>query len=587
MDAMLTLSDVLLHLQRGSTNPKALNEFVNGHWVSISTQEMLQQIKEIALGLIALGVKRGQKIAILAFPSATWTIIDMAIILTGAVSVPIFPNISAENLVFQIEQSDARTVFLGPGITDILYKAHKDLFHKVICLAEKCGEPQGLSLEKVREMGRQKAQAEPEKYQELLNELKPDDLATIIYTSGSTGIPKGAEISQHAMTALIAFEGFSWDSEKDRYLSILPLAHVFGRMLNFCLVAWNVSIYYLNDAKSLATACETSHPTILVVVPRLLEKIYSKMLAKVDQAGFLKKTIGHWAFDLAHDEHDDSLYKQLLHPIADKIVYSTLREAFGGSVRIIISGGAALNPHLAHFYIDIGMPIYEGWGLTEAATVCVNRPGERKVGSVGKPLTGMEIKIGEEGEILISGPILMKGYHKNDEATREVFTAEGWLRTGDKGTIDKEGYLTLIGRLKEMLKTSTGEYVVPIPIEMALVKAPLVDMAMVVAEGRKYTTCLLFPDLEILHNLKKSYGSLNMSDEEFLNSPKVRNEMQKVISQINKHLNKAERILDFRFVPQAPTIENGELTPSMKIRRDAVEAKYSDLINSMYPKESI
>lgn len=585
MESNFTISDVIFRLQNGYQNPHALNEFVNGQWVSVSTQEMLDQIKEITLGLQALGLQQGQRIALLAYPSPLWTIVDLAIILAGGVSVPIFPNISEENLVFQVEQTDARWLFLGPGISEDLYKEHKNLFKKVICLSSNCLEPNDTPLEKVCELGRQKEQNDPKKYQELLNALNPDDLATIIYTSGSTGIPKGAEISQQAMTALISFEGFSWDSKKDRYLNILPLAHVFGRMLNFCFLAWSISIYYLNDVKSVGMVCKAVHPTILVVVPRLLEKIYAKMLANVDQAGFLKRAIGHWAFDLANDEHDDSLYKQMLHPIADKIVYSTLREAFGGSIRIIISGGASLNPHLAHFFIDIGLPIYEGWGLTEAATVCVNYPDHRKIGTVGPPLTGMEVKIGPEGEVLIKGPILMKGYYKNEEATKNAFDPEGWLRTGDKGTIDKDGYLTLIGRIKEMFKTSTGEYVVPVPIEQAIAKAPLVDMAMVVAEGRKYTTCLLFPDIEILHKLKDSLGCSNMNDEEFVKTQQLRTEMQKAIDEVNKHLNKAEKILDFRFIPHPPTIEEGELTPSMKIRRDVVEKKYSDLINSMYPED--
>lgn len=587
MDPKKTITEVIKDLQNAYQNPHALNDLVDGQWVSTSTQEMLQEIKEIALGLVDLGVKRGQKIALLAFPSSTWTIVDLAIIISGAVSVPIFANIAEESLVFEIEQTDSRVLFLGPNISKDLYPAHKNLFQTVICMSEDCNEPEGIPLKKIRERGTLLNQKEPKKYQELLDAIKTDDLATIIYTSGSTGIPKGAEITQHAMMALVSFEGFSWNPKTDRYLNILPLAHVFGRMLNICLVAWSVSVYYLNDAKALSAACLSVHPTILVVVPRLLEKVYSKMLANVEHAGFFKRAIGHWAFDLANDEHDDSLYKQLLHPIADKIVYANVREAFGGSIRVIICGGAPLNPHLAHFYIDIGLPIYEGWGLTEAATVCVNIPGQRKTGSVGKPMTGMEVKIAADGEVLVNGPILMKGYYKNEEATKQAFDENGWLRTGDKGSIDPEGYLTIVGRIKELLKTSTGEYVVPVPIEQALTKAPLVDMAMIVAERRKYTTCLLFPDMEILHKLKENFGCSNMRDDEFLNTPNVRVETQKIIDKINLHLSKAEKILDFRFVPHAPSIEKGDLTPSMKIRREAVEAKYSHLINSMYPEESL
>lgn len=586
METMSKLTDVLSHLQNSNQNPCALNEFVNGQWVSFSTQQVLQQIKEIALGLVALGIKRGENIAILAYSSPQWTMIDLGIIIAGGVTVSIFPNISEENLIYQVNETDARIVFLDEGISPELYPTHEKIFNRVIHIQTNNKETQGLTLEKIRFLGRQKEMEEPHKYQELLNALKPNDLATIIYTSGSTGTPKGAEITQYAMTSLISFEGFSWDPQNDRYLNILPLAHVFGRMLNFCLFAWGVSIYYLNDVKLLPIIAQSVHPTILVVVPRLLEKVYAKMLAKVDHAGFLKRTIGHWAFDLANDEHD-SLYKQMMHPIADKIVYSSLRETFGGKVRIIISGGAPLDQHLAHFFIDVGLPIYEGWGLTEAATVCVNHPGQRKIGTVGKPITKMQIKCSPEGEVLAKGPVLMTGYYRNKEATRAAFDEEGWLKTGDKGFIDQDGYLVLVGRIKEMLKTSTGEYVVPIPIEQAIAKAPLVDMAMVIADRRKYATCLLFPDLEVLQRLKQNYNLAHVSDEELLKSPIVRSEMQRVLNQINQHLNKSEKIQDFRFISHPPSIENGELTPSMKIRRDVVEDKYKSIINSMYPEEPV
>lgn len=586
MENMTTVSELLRHVEKKYKNPKALNEFANGAWISTSTEDMLQQIREIALGLHALGIKKGQKIALLAFPNPQWSIIDMAIIVAGAISVPIFPNISDESFVFEVEQSEATTLFLGSGIPERLYPAHKELFKTVISMHVQSAEPDKLSLEKLRELGRNIDQQLPHKYEELLEGAHADDIATIIYTSGSTGVPKGAEISHRAVTSLISFQGFNWDSNADRYLSILPLAHVFGRVMNFCFLAWGISIYYLNDPNSLPIACQLAHPTILVVVPRVLEKVYIKMVEKVDQAGFFKRAIAHWAFDLANDEHDESLKKQLLHPIADKIVYSTLREAFGGSIRVIISGGAPLSPHLAHFYIDIGLQVYEGWGLTEACPITVNYPGNRKVGTVGKALPGMEIKLGPEDEILVKGPILMKGYYKN-EVVAKSFDAEGWLKTGDKGAIDSEGYLTIIGRLKELLKTSTGEYVVPVPIEQALSKAPLVDMAMVVADRRKYTTCLIFPNLNLLNKLKESSGYTTLSHEDFLSTPLIREQMQKVIDQINEHLNKYEKIQDFRFIPHAPSVESGELTPSMKIRRDAVEQRYKELIDTMYPKESL
>jgi long-chain acyl-CoA synthetase len=583
MEAKSSIAEVVKHLHTAYQNPKALNHYVDGIWVSTSTKEMLEAIEEITLGLVSLGIQKDQKVSIFAYPSPHWVIIDLAIMVAGAVSVPIFPNISEENLIFQIEQSEARWAFLGENV-DHLYKEHKNLFTKIFCINDQSVEPNGMLLEDLKKLGREYKSKNPNKYQELLSSAKPDDVVTIIYTSGSTGVPKGVELTNYSLSSLISFKGFFWNPEEDRYLSLLPLAHVFGRMLNLCLVAWSISVYYLNDPKQIAQACKDCHPTIIVVVPRLLEKVYAKMLAKVESAGFLKRAIGQWAFDLANDEDDDSLLKQVLHPIADTIVYSSLREAFGGNVRLLISGGAPLNPHLAHFYIDIGIPVYEGWGLTEAGTVTVNRPNKRKVGTVGMPLEGMQIKLAADGEVLVKGPVVMKGYYKNEEANAKAFDSEGWLKTGDKGMIDEDGYLTLIGRLKELLKTSTGEYVVPVPLEQLLTKVPLVDMAMIIAERRKYTTCLLYPDLEILHRLKENRGQGNVSDEEFLNSEVVREEMQKAIDQINLHTNKAEKILDFRFVTTAPTVESGDLTPSMKIRREAVEKKYEELINSMYPE---
>jgi long-chain acyl-CoA synthetase len=586
MEPKYTIANIIKQLYTNYQNPRALNDYVDGQWVSTSSQQLLEIIEETTLGLVSLGVQKGQRIALLAFPSSYWTMIDIAIILSGAISVPIFPNISEENLVFQIEQSDARLLFLGENIGS-LYQDHKNLFNEVICIRENSREENELSLTRLCEMGREYRSKNPDAYNQLFAAARPEDIATIIYTSGTTGIPKGAELNNHNLASLISFKGFGWIPDKDRYLSVIPLAHIFGRVMNVCLFAWSVSIYYLNDAKQMSEACQLAHPTIFVVVPRLLEKVYAKMLAKVDSAGFLKRTMGHWAFDLANNEHDDSLIKQVLHPIADKVVYSVLREAFGGSARILISGGAPLNPHLAHFYIDIGLQIYEGWGMTEATPVCVNRPGYRKVGTVGPPLDGMIIKVSQEGEVLVKGDVVMQRYHNNEEATKQAFDEEGWLKTGDKGVIDQDGYLTIVGRLKELLKTSTGEYVVPVPIEQKLSKIPLVDLSVVIAERHKYTTCLIFPDFDVLHKLKVSKGQEAMDDDEFLKSPAVRDEMQKAIDEINNSLNKAEKIQNFCFVPHAPSVEKGDLTPSLKIRRDTVEKKYSELINGMYPKEAI
>lgn len=580
-------NDILSHLSASKNNPRALNYQKDDQWHSVSTEEILEQVKLISLGLTKLGVKKGDKVGLMAPSSPFWTMIDLGIMSLGAVCVPLFVNISEDNFIFEVTQTGLKVLFVSSDEALELYEKHRNLFQKVILLEGSLSKTEcEISYTKLLEEGRNLESASPNLYTDLLNQIANDDLATIIYTSGSTGIPKGAEIEQKALVSLAHFDGFKLDGDNERYLSILPLAHVFARVTNLWLIHWGVCIYYLNDPKKIAFECQAIHPTILIVVPRLLEKIYSKLTNRVQQAGYMKRAIGLWAFDLAHDD-DDSLLKVLLHPIADKIVYSALREAFGGSIRIVISGGAPLNPQLCHFFIDIGIPIYQGWGMTESATVTVNLPIENKIGTVGKPLSGMQVKIAEDGEVLVKGPNVMRGYYQNSEANAKVFDKDGWLKTGDKGSLDAEGYLTLQGRLKEMFKTSTGEYVVPTPIEQALCKAPLIDMAMVIAEGRKFTSCLLFPDLDVVHALKESKQEGHLSDEEFLNSSFIKNEMKKLVEDVNTHLNHWEQIQEYRFIPVQLSAESGGLTPSMKIRREFVSEKYKDVIASIYPEEDI
>jgi long-chain acyl-CoA synthetase len=279
------------------------------------------------------------------------------------------------------------------------------------------------------------------------------------------------------------------------------------------------------------------------------------------------------------------MYKNVMHRIADKIVYSHLRHELGGSIQAVICGGAPLNPHLNHFFHDIGIPIYEGWGLTEGCPITVNRPGANKIGTVGLPFKNCELKISPEGEVLVRGPLVMRSYYKNSEATSRALDAEGWLHTGDRGSIDAEGYLTLKGRMKEMYKTSTGEWVAPVPIEQMLCKAPLIEMAMVIAEGRKFVACLLFPNIEVLKSLKEAQGLVALTDEQFLNSEYVRREMKQLIEAVNKHLNHWEQIYAYCFISQALSIEEGEITPSLKLRRDVILKKYQHLIDAMYPEE--
>lgn len=585
MDRWNTYADMLRSVVKAEENAHALNYFENNQWHSISRQRSLQEIRELALGLVSIGVKRGDCVGIMAQPSPRWTIANFAIAMAGGVLVPVFPNISEENFIFETKQTGVRTFFVDRNKPNPVFDKHRDLFANVIELADLEQEPNALTYSQLLERGRQLNIEKPHLYTELTHSQRPDDLAAIIYTSATTGQPKGVELTHYNMVHHLQDHSFPLNSQT-RYLSILPLAHILGLSVNNIVFSGLGSIYYFNDPKNIGLVCRDLHPTMIVVVPRLLERVYAKMLTAVQNAGYLKRHLGQWAFDLANQE-EDSLLKHIIHPIVDKIVYSHLRDALGGKIEALISGGAPLNPHLNHFYQEIGVPIYEGWGLTEACPVTVNSLGHNKLGSVGIPFKSFEIKISPEGEVLVKGSGVMRGYHKNPEATAAAIDSEGWLHTGDKGELDENGYLTLHGRFKEMYKTSTGEWVSPVPIEQEICKAPLIELALVIAEGKKFASCLLFPNKEVLDDLKITHGASQLSDEDFLNSDFVKGEMVRLFDQLNRHLNQWEQIHAYRFIPHPPSIEEGEITPSLKLRRDVVMKKYQHLIDAMYPEAAV
>lgn len=476
MKPFKTVVEVLRHVEKEHSKPNALN-FPNEEdgWDSVSTEEFVEQVKRVALGLRKLGVKKGDRVGILSDPSPRWTIADFGIMMCGAVSVPLFANISNENFEYEIKHTGLKHIFVAGEEQWDVYGAHSSCFEVAISLYDGPVKRKAYGFEEFCDLGLSLEQEEPDLYENMLDEIKPEDLATIIHTSGSTGMPKGVMLSHQNIIGLVHLNPFNWGDEL--YLNVLPLAHIFARSINFLMITRGIPVYYLHDITTVGDVARELHPTILVVVPRLLEKIYAKMCAKVNQTSFFKRQIGRWAFDLANQE-EDSFLKKMMHPIADKIVYSQLRESLGNNLNAVICGGAALNPHVYHFFLDIGVPIYEGWGQTESAVVSCNRPDNIRIGSVGLPFDGTEVKLSEEGELLVKGPLVMQGYYKDPEATKEVFTEDGWLRTGDKGAIDEDGIVSILGRVREMYKTSTGEWIAPIPIEQELCKVPFIDIAM-------------------------------------------------------------------------------------------------------------
>ncbi len=555
----------------------------NGDWIKISTEEFGVQVKSLAAGLRELGFEKSDRMGIMAHPSPFWIIMDQAVQYLGGVSVPLFPNVSEANLEYELDESETKWVFLSDISQWEYLKNFEGKFKKVLFQSGKLDLEKMTTLAEVQKLGE-----DPDKIKAVEKsgmEVKSEDLATIIYTSGSTGVPKGVEINHSNLVSQMEAAGirFPIDPEEDRCLSALPLAHVFERMVTMYYMSMGVDLYFAEEVKKVGDNLRELSPTVITLVPRLLEKVFAKMQGNVEEATGIKKVLGAAALQRAISRENSSP-AGFMDKLYDKLVYSKMRAALGGNLRIAISGSAPLAPSLYNFFLNIGIPLYEGYGCTETSPVlAANFPGNRKVGTVGKPFPGVQIKIAEDGEILAKGPNVMTGYYKKQKETSEVIDEEGWYHTGDLGKLDAENYLTITGRKKELFKTVNGKYVSPVPIESALInQSKIVDMAMVVAEGRKYVTCLLFPELETIDTLKKSFGLEKLSNEDFVKADAVRKSLQETIDSVNSKLNHWEKIQKFTLSHLPVSAESGELTPSMKLRRHVVEKKFSGWIESMY-----
>jgi long-chain acyl-CoA synthetase len=586
MDPLHTIGEVVQYIEENHSNTRAFNYFEDGHWKHLSTEQFLFDLKRLTYGLVSLGLKRGDKVGILAQSSPHWNMADFAIIMAGGVSVPLFTKIASESFIYEVAQSNARFLFVQGEEQWEMYEAHRNLFEKVIGLDDPGNIIGAMKFHEVLQQGELLWEKQPRLWEELKSRLNSDDLATIIYTAGSTGMPKGVMLSHLNICHLISGDVFRWKPEEQVYLSILPLAHVFARQINLILLAWGVPIYYLNDLTQLATVCRELRPSLMIVVPRLLEKMYDAMYGKVRaMKKGLARSISSWAFRLAKDPSESLVKNWLLRPIADFLVYSKIRNSLGANWEVILCGGAALDHSLNRFYQRIGLPIYEGWGLTEGSTACVNQPGNSKVGTVGPPLPGVKIQLGENDEILLGGPTVMKGFYRNPDATKAIIDDEGWLHTGDKGRIDSRGRLSIVGRVKEQFKLSSGEYLSPSRIEHMLNQHPLVDISMVIGEKRKYAVCLFFPDFSGFKRLKKELKLEDLTDEELLKVDKVRNELDELLLSVNERINRWERLVKWKFIMDTPSIEKGELTPTLKLKRNAILEKYKDVIDAIYDGE--
>ena len=569
-----TYSELFTHIC-SLENEYFLNYLSNGKYQNISTTDFKNKVICLSLALKDLGIQKGDTVGIFANSSPFWLIFDFAIHEVGAISVPIFANISSINLNFEIKDANIKYMFIDSQerLKDI-ENENKDLTFIThnFCIKE----PNFYNFDEILVIGKQICDSTgftPHKAQD-------DEIFSIIYTSGNTGTPKGVMLTHknivsqlHDINSLINLQ------QEEIALSLLPLAHIFERTVMSYYLSRGISIYFVDDIQNVANLLKIVKPTIMTAVPRLLEKIFNKIKNQISQKPLISRLIAGFAFKYALKEDIDK--NSIVYKILDKIVYSKLREIFGSRITKLISGGAPLSKEIALFFVNIGVPIYQGYGLTEfSPVISTNYPNSNKVGSCGKIIPSAEVKITENKELLVRGPSVMKGYLNQEELTSKTIDKDGWLHTGDIAYIDSDGYLFISSRVKEIFKTSTGEYVNAISIEQQLSKNKYIEFAVVISQNKKYTTALLFVDKEKYEIEKKNNNNLNI--EEFYNRTDIINDISRHIENINKDLNQWEKIVDFKIITNDISIEGGELTPSMKICRNKIEEKYAQLIDSMY-----
>ena len=546
-------------------------------WRVFSKGEFLRYVQYLTLAFHEYGWS-GKQIAIAVSPSAHWLMLDYALMLSRAVSVPLFTNISSKNLLFEFTDSNIHTAFIeNKEQEELIHKADKSI--EVIYLGE--GGTGYRTLDELLVHGEDIDKKNPTLFDDLLDRVKADDLATIVYTSGTSGIPKGVElthanlISQIHATAL----NYHFYKEEDVAFSFLPLAHIFERMVMHFYLSRELSIYFADDVKNVGVLLKEVNPTVMTVVPRLLEKVFFKMKLKAMDGSFIKKGLASLAFYRA-TTRDPFEKTSLLDKFLDDLVYSKLRLALGTRTPTLISGGAALSDVLYRFYMNIGMPTYQGYGLTESSPViCSNTPENNKIGTCGKAFPGVKIKISAEGELLARGPNVMRGYHNNEAATAEVIDTEGWLHTGDLASIDAQGYVSITGRKAEQFKTSTGEFVSSVYIEQELVSNGWFEHALIVGHNKPYVVALLFVEHEFLGRLATQ---MHNTPIKALESEKFQQMIQTFISKVNKQHDHWEKVRKFTVISDVLSIESGDLTPSMKLSKKHLMEVYSEEIEEMY-----
>jgi len=567
----------------------ALGGKKDGQWYTYSTEEYNKKSHQFALGLLALGIKRGDKVATVTTNRPEWNFADMGMAMTGVIHVPLYPTIGEDEYKYILQHAEAKILIVGD----------KKLFEKINPLANMLDglekvysfeEVDGAAnYEEILELGESSRGDLETELEELKDSVQPEDLATIIYTSGTTGVPKGVMLTQFNLVSNFVTHSAMHELGKDHHvISFLPLCHVYERSVNYHFQYKGMGVYYVGNLSQIVSAIKEIKPHMFNSVPRLLEKVYDGFVKKGKELTGVKKSLYFWALRLTQNFEYNKKYSPLMSlkiKIADKLIYSKWREALGGNIVYIVSGGAALQPRIARVLGMAKMFNIEGYGLTETSPVfAVNNPArkEMKIGTVGSILDGFEVKIAEDGEILCKGEGVMKGYFKAPELTAEVIDKDGWFHTGDIGEFVDEIYLKITDRKKEIFKLSGGKYIAPQMIENKLKISNLIDQVMVIGANEKFASALISPNFPLMHDWAAEHKVHFEGNKELIQKPEVIDKIQKEVAIINKTLGSHEQISRIRLVCEEWTPTSGELSPTLKLRRNMVAQKYKHLIEDVY-----
>ena len=573
--------------EKNTPNISIFNYKENNEWKGISTLDFINRVNNISKGLIANGVQPNDKVALISENRLEWNLVDFAIQQIGAVVVAIYPNISDNDYEFILNNAEIKLCLVS---NDSLYQRLLGIKDKIPTVNEVYTfntyphTPNWIS------MVSKGIDITDETLQTRMDNVKPTDLATLIYTSGTTGNPKGVMLSHENLLSDVNSSEYSFPVKAyDKALSFLPACHAYERVFQYVYIKMGLPIYFAQSMDTIGQDMKEVQPHIFSAVPRVLEKVYDKIMATGEQLTGIKRTLFFWAISLGEqydlDESKLSFWYKFQLKIARKLVFSKWKAALGGNVKGIASGSATLQTRLLKLYLAAGIPIYEGYGLTEAGPClsvnCIKRG--MKIGTVGIPLIDIEIKLAEDGEILAKGKNIMQGYYKNPEATAEVLK-NGWLYTGDIGEWVDGKFLKIIDRKKEMFKTSGGKYVVPQQIEKILSESTFIEQIMVVGEGRKFPAALIIPSYENCIDWAKTNDSslINLPREEFLTHAKIKQLIEDEVSRLNVNFGNWEKIKKFEILPNEFTIESGELTPTLKMKRKIIAEKYKNEIERIY-----